>query len=91
MYSITPFNYRDCIRVVTHVSLLQGSLYSLMLYDAVSLYLQLVDETIKEGGDYRDGALLAKKAGGRSLQGIYGPIYFPILLASNTFHVCMHP
>ena len=43
--------------------------YSLFTYDATTLYLLLLNETLSEGLDYRDGSLLFQKARNKTFTG----------------------
>ena len=48
---------------------MQVNPYSLFTYDATTLYLLLLNETLSEGLDYRDGSLLFQKARNRTFTG----------------------
>nr|KAG5697776.1 hypothetical protein BaRGS_026733 [Batillaria attramentaria] len=52
----------------------QGSEYSPFLHDVVYLYLLVLNETISEGLDHRDGQLLFNKATGRTFKGVTGNV-----------------
>ena len=49
--------------------MLQSSLLSLYLHDAVSLFLTVVHELLFEGADYHDGLLVANRMSGRVYNG----------------------
>jgi hypothetical protein len=40
-----------------------------LLYDAVYLYVMIVDEIVSEGGDYTDGSLIFSKSLGKQFVG----------------------
>ena len=64
MYSCTiiyPLNFSK--------SLYKGDIYTLFLADAAYLYFTLLNETLAEGGDYRDGEMMLQKAKGRQFDG----------------------
>ena len=46
----------------------------MFLHDAAYLYLLLVNETITEGKDFRNGTLLLEKARNRTFEGITGKV-----------------
>ncbi len=47
----------------------KGDVYAMFLADAAYLYFTLLNETLAEGGDYRDGEMMLQKAKGRKFDG----------------------
>ena len=43
--------------------------YSVFAYDATTLYLLLLNETLSEGLDYRNGSLLVQRARNKRFEG----------------------
>lgn len=57
--SIHPYNFEH----------FQGSIISLFLYDATYLYLTLLNESIAEGKDPRNGTYMFEKSRNRTFHG----------------------
>ncbi|XP_069136802.1 atrial natriuretic peptide receptor 1-like [Argopecten irradians] len=64
-----PWDYND-----TLVSGIRGSEYSPFLHDVVYLYMLILNETVTEGGDHRNGTLVFNKAKGKTFRGITGNV-----------------
>ncbi|XP_060074687.1 atrial natriuretic peptide receptor 1-like [Ylistrum balloti] len=64
-----PWNYNE-----TLVSGIKGSEYSPFLHDVVYLYMLILNETVTEGNDHRNGTLIFDKAKGKIFRGITGNV-----------------
>ncbi|KAL8597813.1 hypothetical protein ACOMHN_004928 [Nucella lapillus] len=64
-----PWNYN-----ATLLSGRQGSEYSPFLHDVVYLYLLVLNETLSQGLNHRDGQLLFRKATSRTFRGVTGNV-----------------
>ncbi|XP_041368120.1 atrial natriuretic peptide receptor 1-like [Gigantopelta aegis] len=64
-----PWNYN-----YTLLSGKKGSDYAAFLHDVVYLYLLILNETLAEGLDHRNGTLMFDKAKGKSFRGITGNV-----------------
>lgn len=60
------------------------------LYDAVYLYLKIVNKTISLGGNYQDGTLIQKNAKGMHFDGKELPSQCPVLLRNEVCFICRH-
>ena len=58
--------------------ILQGSEYSAFLHDVVYLYMLILNETLYEGGDYRNGTEMFERAKGKIFRGNDLCLYFKI-------------
>ncbi|XP_021355840.1 atrial natriuretic peptide receptor 1-like [Mizuhopecten yessoensis] len=64
-----PWNYN-----ATLASDKKGSEYSPFLHDVVYLYMLILNETVTEGSDHRNGTLVFNKAKGKTFRGITGNV-----------------
>ena len=53
--------------------ILQGSEYSAFLHDVVYLYMIVLNETLNEGGDYRNGTEMFERTKGKIFRGNFIP------------------
>ncbi|XP_033750419.1 LOW QUALITY PROTEIN: atrial natriuretic peptide receptor 1-like [Pecten maximus] len=64
-----PWNYNETLASGT-----RGSEYSPFLHDVVYLYMLILNETVTEGSDHRNGTLVFNKAKGKAFKGITGNV-----------------
>ncbi|KAL4227619.1 Nitrogen permease reactivator protein [Mactra antiquata] len=64
-----PWNYND-----TKLNGIRGSEYSVFLHDVVYLYLVVLNETLENNENYRNGSLIFEKAKGKTFRGMTGNV-----------------